>query len=224
MCYNGYSSKECHVHTEDKCHYITKPCTYKDGYGCKPTKERICNQISKPKCTGAGASIQCTNLYNQHCKVKPVIKCIQVPVVTVSDHCETKTVNNCNEVSSSECLTIYKTQCEEPEKHEICLDPSGQHCQVHNLPPVINRVCEGQQKEVCFVVPNIVCNKHPKEHWVDIPIIKCEKNYIKKCFKVPVPPQLVQVPKLHCHPGGPKQVHRGGAQANKKNRGYPYKQ
>ena len=121
MCYNGYSSGECHIHTEDECHYITKPCTYKDGYGCKPTKEKICNQISKPKCTGAGASIQCTNLYNQHCKVKPVIKCIQVPVVTVSDHCETKTVNNCNEVSSSECLTIYKTQCEEPERHEICL-------------------------------------------------------------------------------------------------------
>ena len=78
MCYNGYSPGDCKVTTEEECHYVTKPCPYNTYNGCTPTKERVCNHISKPKCTGAGASIQCTTLTNLRCTVTPVTCCVNV--------------------------------------------------------------------------------------------------------------------------------------------------
>merc|ERR1712226_947847 len=85
-----------------------------------------------------------------------------------------------------------------PKVEEICFEIPEDHCKFHELAPLTNRWCEGQQKDICFHVPETECTKDRREHCLDIPTITCEKKFIKKCFTVPVPPQLIQVPKIHC--------------------------
>jgi len=201
MCYNGYSPGDCKVTTEEECHYVTKPCPYNTYNGCTPTKERVCNHISKPKCTGAGASIQCTTLTNQRCTVTPVTSCVNVPQVTTSEQCETKVVNSCTEVPAQQCLTVYKTECAKPETQTMCMPSAGQQCSATGGQSLTNRVCEGQQQDICFNTDRTVCKNERRELCFDIPVTTCQKKFDKKCFKVPVPPQLVQVPKVRCRGG-----------------------
>merc|ERR1711910_231313 len=112
---------------------------------------------------------------SQKCTMKPNTRCIKLPKVVPVEECESKTINNCREVPSRECLTIYKTECSGPERQDIC-----------------------------FNTDKTVCSKKAKKKCFDIPATTCEKVAAKKCFTVATPPKLVRVPKSNCGGDKPK--------------------
>merc|ERR1712058_38522 len=131
----------------------------------------------------------------------PVTSCVNVPQVTTSEQCETKVVNSCTEVPAQQCLTVYKTECAKPKTETVCMPPPPGQCSSDGGQSLTNRVCEGQQKDVCFNTGRTVCKNERRELCFDIPVTTCQKKFDKKCFKVPVPPQLDQVPKVRCRGG-----------------------
>merc|ERR1712025_1262637 len=84
---------------------------------------------------------------------------------------------------------------------------AGQQCSATGGQSLTNRVCEGQQQDICFNTDRTVCKNERRELCFDIPVTTCQKKFDKKCFKVPVPPQLVQVPKVRCRGGAGRTGH-----------------
>ena len=190
ICYIGFAPGECESQEVQECKYVTQACS---GYHCAPKKEKVCNIVSKTNCHYASPTQRCKGLPTQKCETKPVTQCVSVPKVVAEESCETKAVNNCKEVPTKECLSTFKTLCDAPEEQSVCFDlSSASECGA----PITNRVCEGQQQEVCFTTNETVCTKIPKQICYDIPTVSCEKVPSKKCFMVPTPPQLevVRIP------------------------------
>merc|ERR1712212_131990 len=171
----------------EECKYVNVPC---EGYKCQPQTQKVCNFVSKTNCHYARPQPRCKGLPSQKCHSEVSKQCISVPKVVPNEVCETKTVNNCKEVPTKECLTTYKTTCEAPEEQDVCFDISAP-CEGTSL---TNRVCEGQKQEICFEVKETTCSKVTKQLCTDIPSVTCEKVPSKKCFTVATPPKLTVVP------------------------------
>lgn len=187
LCFLGFGPGECSTGQVEECKYAKQQCT---GYQCKPQQQKVCNYVSKTDCHYHQAAPRCKSLPGQKCSVTPGTRCIKVPKVVAREECQTRTVNNCQEVPTKECLTVYKTQCEDPETQRVCFDISG-GCEGERL---TNRVCEGQKQDVCITTNETVCTTVKKELCFTIPSVTCVKVPVKKCFTVPTPPALQTVP------------------------------
>ena len=193
MCFQGYGAGDCHVNQVQECKYVNR----------RGRNEKVCNFVSKPVCAGGAPSPRCHTINSQKCTMKPNTRCIKLPKVVPVEECESKTINNCREVPSRECLTIYKTECSGPERQDICFDIPGNGGN-GGFSTLTNRFCEGQSKDICFNTDKTVCSKKAKKKCFDIPATTCEKVAAKKCFTVATPPKLVQVPKSNCGGDKPK--------------------
>jgi len=187
VCYIGFAPGECENKQVEECKYVNVPC---EGYKCQPQTQKVCNYVSKTNCHYAHPQPRCKGLPSQKCHNEVSKQCISVPKVVPDEVCETKTVNNCKELPTKECLTTYKTTCEAPEEQDVCFDISAP-CEGTTL---TNRVCEGQNQPICFEVKETTCSKVTKQLCTDIPSVTCEKVPSKKCFTVPTPPKLTVVP------------------------------
>merc|ERR1712212_343373 len=175
VCYIGFAPGECENKQVEECKYVNVPC---EGYKCQPQTQKVCNFVSKTNCHYARPQPRCKGLPSQKCHSEVSKQCISVPKVVSNEVCETKTLNNCKEVPTKECLTTYKTTCEAPEEQDVCFDISAP-CEGTSL---TNRVCEGQNQEICFEVNETTCSKVTKQLCTDIPSVTCEKIPSKKCF------------------------------------------
>ena len=176
-----------HVAQVEECKYVQVPC---EGYKCQPQSQKVCNFVSKTNCHYARPQPRCKGLPSQKCSSELSKQCISVPKVVSNEVCETKTVNNCKEVPTKECLTVFKTECEAPVEQDVCFDISSP-CEGTSL---TNRVCDGQNQEICFKVNETTCSKVPKQICINVPTTTCEKVASNKCFTVPTPPKLSVVP------------------------------
>jgi len=206
ICFLGYGQQ---VQQEQECHFVTRPCPPHSqaeyGHVCHPTKEKVCNFVSKPHIHGGAASHECKNLYSQKCTLRPNTRCISVPTVNTHEKCEKHTINNCHTRPGRECLTTYKTECNAVENQEVCFDIPGGSAGTEYT-QLTNQFCTGQNKDICFYVDKTVCQKKEKEKCFDIPTTTCQKVPSSKCFTVQTPPKLVQVPRTHCLPPPPPPV------------------
>merc|ERR1719209_2183003 len=162
VCYIGFAPGECENKQVEECKYINVPC---EGYKCQPQTKKVCNFVSQTNCHYARPQPRCKGLPSQKCHSEVSKQCISVPKVVPNEVCETKTVNNCKEVPTKECLTTYKTTCEAPEEQDVCFDISAP-CEGTSL---TNRVCEGQKQEICFEVKETTCSKVTKQLCTDFP-------------------------------------------------------